>query len=83
LHVLGERQARARANERGWRGEEEVRRSWRQGLEKVWKGKREKEEKEEEVEGEEGGEEEEVEEGLEGGVWRRIRLVEGGREEGR
>ena len=36
LHVLGERQARARANERGWRGEEEVRRSWREGLEKVW-----------------------------------------------
>ena len=31
MHVLGERQARARANERGWRGEEEVRRSWGEG----------------------------------------------------
>ena len=48
-----------------------MRRGWGEGLEKVWKGKREKEEKEEEVE-----------EGLEGGVWRRIRLVDGGREGG-
>jgi hypothetical protein len=47
-----------------------VRRSWREGLEKVWKGKGEKEEKEEEVEGEGGGEEEEVEEGCgEGFDW--------------
>ena len=50
----------------------------REGSEGGWKEGGEKSGRDEGVEGGGGGEEE-----LEGGVWRRVRLVGGGREEGR